>query len=132
MPDTHDGADDPINLGDGLRYTLLATQPADVDDDREAQDGDVLAVHYTGSLDDGSEFDSSRSRGPFEFRLGEGQVIAGWERGVAGMKIGEQRRLTIPPELGYGRQGAGGVIPPDATLTFDVELLGITRLQMAT
>ena len=131
MSDTHQDGE-TIDLGDGLRYTLLAEQPADADDDRAAQDGDVLAVHYTGRLDDGSEFDSSRSRGPFEFRLGQGQVIAGWERGCVGMKVGEKRRLTIPPELGYGQQGAGGVIPPNATLTFDVELTGITRLQLAT
>mgnify|MGYP003451740745 CR=1 FL=1 len=90
----------------------------------EAKVGDVVVVHYTGMLLDGKVFDSSIPRGqPFEFRLGEGSVIAGWEEGLKGMKIGEKARLTIPSNMAYGSQGAGGVIPPDATLVFDIELL---------
>ncbi len=92
----------------------------------EALAGQEVTVHYTGWLLDGTKFDSSKDRGlPFSFHLGAGQVIQGWDKGVQGMKIGGTRKLTIPPAMGYGARGAGGVIPPNAVLVFEVELLGV-------
>ena len=92
-----------------------------------AEVGKRVSVHYEGRLEDGTVFDGSRPRGQaFSFTIGAGQVIQGWEQGVAGMKVGETRKLTIPPELGYGEAGAGGVIPPNATLVFEIELLDVT------
>lgn len=92
----------------------------------EAKPGAQVRVHYTGWLTDGKKFDSSKDRGqPFGFKLGGGQVIRGWDEGVEGMKVGGVRKLTIPAALGYGARGAGGVIPPNATLVFEVELLGV-------
>jgi FKBP-type peptidyl-prolyl cis-trans isomerase len=105
----------------GLRYQDLETGSG-----AEAAPGQVAVVHYTGWLTDGTKFDSSRDRGqPFSFPIGAGQVIAGWDQGVAGMKVGGRRKLVIPPDLGYGAGGSPPVIPPSATLVFDVELLEV-------
>ena len=90
--------------------------------------GDTVWVHYTGTLENGTKFDSSVDRGePFSFVLGEGRVIKGWDEGVQGMKVGDKRKLIIPANLGYGAQGAGGQIPPNATMHFDIEMLGFKR-----
>ncbi len=105
----------------GLKY-----EDSIVGDGAEATAGQKISVHYTGWLENGSKFDSSKDRNdPFQFNLGAGQVIRGWDEGVQGMKVGGTRKLTIPSELGYGARGAGGVIPPNATLIFEVELLDI-------
>jgi FKBP-type peptidyl-prolyl cis-trans isomerase len=97
-----------------------------VGDGPSPEKGQTVSVHYTGWLTNGTKFDSSVDRGaPFKFTLGVGQVIKGWDQGVATMKVGGKRKLTIPPELGYGSRGAGAVIPANATLVFDVELLGV-------
>jgi FKBP-type peptidyl-prolyl cis-trans isomerase len=110
-----------VTTESGLKYEDLV-----LGDGAEATAGKRVSVHYTGWLTDGSKFDSSVDRNsPFQFSLGAGMVIRGWDEGVQGMKIGGKRKLTIPPQLGYGERGAGGVIPPNATLVFDVELLEI-------
>ncbi len=103
----------------GLKITELA-----LGDGQEATPGTKVSVNYKGELDNGKEFDSSYGRGPFEFSLGAGMVIKGWDEGVAGMKVGGKRKLVIPPELGYGSRGIGP-IPPNSVLTFEVELLGV-------
>ncbi|MES9964583.1 MAG: FKBP-type peptidyl-prolyl cis-trans isomerase [Candidatus Sedimenticola sp. 20ELBAFRAG] len=105
----------------GLKYEDLVEG-----DGEQAVAGNSVTVHYTGWLTDGTKFDSSLDRNdPFRFPLGGGRVIRGWDEGVQGMKVGGKRRLTIPPQLGYGAAGAGGVIPPNATLVFEVELLEV-------
>jgi FKBP-type peptidyl-prolyl cis-trans isomerase len=111
-----------VTTDSGLKYVDLAEG-----DGASPKTGQTVTVHYTGTLENGKKFDSSRDRGkPFSFKIGVGQVIKGWDEGVATMKVGGRRQLTIPPDLGYGARGAGGVIPPNATLIFDVELLEIS------
>lgn len=106
--------------------TELQIEDITVGDGAEAVSGQRVTVHYTGWLTSGKKFDSSVDRGqPFVFPLGGGRVIRGWDEGVAGMRVGGKRKLTIPPHMGYGARGAGGVIPPNATLVFEVELLGV-------
>ena len=110
-----------ITTDSGLQYVEVEVGAGD-----EAVAGKKVRVHYTGTLENGSKFDSSVDRGePFEFPLGAGMVIAGWEEGIAGMKVGGKRKLIIPSELGYGEHGAGSSIPPNSTLIFDVELIEI-------
>jgi FKBP-type peptidyl-prolyl cis-trans isomerase len=111
----------PISTSSGLQYIDVV-----IGTGAEARSGQQVTVHYTGWLTNGKKFDSSRDRNnPFTFPLGRGQVIKGWDLGVAGMRVGGQRRLIIPSDLGYGTRGAGSDIPPNATLIFDVELLGV-------
>jgi FKBP-type peptidyl-prolyl cis-trans isomerase len=113
--------DNTITTPSGLKYIELKEG-----DGATPKKGQTVEVHYTGTLQDGTKFDSSRDRNtPFKFKLGVGQVIKGWDEGISTMKVGGRRQLIIPPGLGYGARGAGGVIPPNATLIFDVELLGI-------
>ncbi|MGD1865624.1 MAG: FKBP-type peptidyl-prolyl cis-trans isomerase [Phormidesmis sp.] len=110
-----------VTTDSGLQYVVITEG-----DGAQPQSGQRVFVHYVGTLEDGTKFDSSRDRGrPFDFTIGQGQVIKGWDEGVGDMKVGDRRKLIIPPELGYGARGAGGVIPPNATLIFDVELLRI-------
>lgn len=110
-----------ITTASGLKYEDLV-----VGTGATARAGSDVTVHYTGWLENGTKFDSSRDRGePFTFRLGTGMVIPGWDEGVAGMQVGGKRKLIIPPQLAYGATGAGGVIPPNATLIFEVELLDV-------
>ena len=117
------GGADEVSMPSGLKYTDLR-----VGDGEIAQANLTASVHYTGWLTDGTKFDSSLDRGePFSFRIGAHQVIRGWDEGVQGMRIGGKRKLVIPPDMGYGATGAPPVIPPNATLVFEVELLGLQR-----
>ena len=115
------GGNKVVTTASGLQYEDIV-----VGTGASPAPGKTVTVHYTGTLTNGTKFDSSRDRGqPFQFVIGVGQVIKGWDEGVMSMKVGGRRKLTIPPQLGYGAQGAGGVIPPNATLIFDVELLDV-------
>lgn len=118
---TENNMEDVVTTDSGLQYVDIVEGVG-----ATPNTGDTVVVHYTGTLENGNKFDSSRDRGqPFSFKVGVGQVIKGWDEGVGSMKVGGRRKLIIPPDLGYGARGAGGVIPPNATLIFDVELLRI-------
>jgi peptidylprolyl isomerase len=121
-PENEKAAAETVTTPSGLKYKELTEGTG-----ATPQKGQTVVVHYTGTLEDGTKFDSSRDRNsPFSFKLGVGQVIKGWDEGLSTMKVGGRRELIIPAELGYGARGAGGVIPPNATLLFDVELLRIS------
>jgi|SRR3972149_5322680 len=114
----------PITISPDLKI-----EDTKVGDGSEVKQGDTVKVNYTGTLTDGTKFDSSLNPGrePFSFTVGAGDVIAGWDQGLLGMKVGGKRKLTIPPDLGYGEQGSGSVIPPNATLIFEIDLLEIAK-----
>lgn len=117
-----EAAGEEVTTTSGLKYQELVLGSGE----QQVKAGDSVTVHYTGWLEDGTKFDSSLDRGePFEFVVGMGMVIPGWEEGLLGMKVGGKRKLIIPPDLGYGARGAGSVIPPNATLIFEVELLAL-------
>lgn len=121
MTNNMENKEENIKLGEELVAQIVREG-----DGAEAKAGDLVSVHYSGFLEDGTKFDSSVDRGtPFEFTLGVGQVIPGWDIGVSGMKVGEVRRLVIPPQMAYGENGVPGAIPPNAVLAFEVELLDI-------
>ncbi len=116
-----DNNENQVTTASGLKYVEIAEGTGEI-----PAKGQTVSVHYTGTLENGKKFDSSRDRNQaFEFQIGEGQVIKGWDEGLSTMKVGGRRKLIIPADLGYGARGAGGVIPPNATLVFDVELLKV-------
>ncbi len=125
------GGDDAAGDGDCTTESVeteegLVYKDVECGDGAEPASGDTISVHYTGRLEDGTEFDSSEGGEPIQFVLGAGQVIQGWDLGFEGMKVGGKRELTIPPDLGYGEQGSPPTIPPNSTLIFDVELVDVT------